>query len=351
MSSEYIGRGSIGVLGDLLQTIKVRRVILFSRESLVTRYSSLLGTFFSFWTPYLYKDCPPNPGLDDVKRALTFCSGVAYDAIVAVGGGSVIDLSKLFRFWSGRRVPLIAIPTTAGTGSESTRFAVYYVDGIKRSLDSPDVKPDFSIVDSQFLDGAPRYLKACSSADAFCQSVESYWSVRSTDVSKRYAWEAASLIKDSIVAFVNYGDVESADRLSKGAHLAGKAIDISRTTAAHALSYAFTHQLNIPHGHAVALSMADVFESNLSALATDCQDPRGIDYIRDVMRSLSSLILPHGVKFREYWTELMASIGLEMNCSLLGMLNKKKIIMSVNRERLANNPVDLGSKLENFFEL
>src|SRR3712207_9423070 len=129
---------------------------------------------------------------------------------MGVGGGTALDIAKSVRLLAAqgsdprrcvtgaepitaRGVPLIAVPTTAGSGSEATQFAVVYIDGVKHSLDHPWVRPDYSVVDPALSLGLPAAIAASTGMDALAHAIESYWSVRSTDESRRYAADAISL--------------------------------------------------------------------------------------------------------------------------------------------------------------
>ena len=156
-------------------------------------------------------------------------------------------------------LPLVAIPTTAGTGSEATHFSVVYIKDIKQSLSHPLIKPAVAIVDPQFTYNLPPFITACSGLDAFCQAIESYWSVNSSDESKKYAIDAIVKIKNNLIDAVKTSSKESRHELSIASNLSGKAIDITKTTAPHAISYPLTKLFNIPHGYAVALILGHFF--------------------------------------------------------------------------------------------
>ena len=261
--------------------------------------------------------------------------------ILAFGGGSVIDFAKLYKYFSQSPAPLLAIPTTAGTGSEATQFAVVYADGVKQSIDDVSILPTYSIIDSQFLLGSPQYLKACSSIDAFCQAIESFCTKQSRD----YAIQSIILSRDHLVNFVNSDQRKAHDMMSHAAHLAGKAINISRTTAPHALSYTFTSLYDVPHGHAVALSLAQVFEANLRIDEETCQDIRGVQFVKEQMLHILSIL--NIDDFSAYWNDLMKSIRLSMDYS---RFRTELIVGGVNKERLKNNPKNLVNDLQYFWQ-
>ena len=133
-----------------------------------------------------------------------------------------------------------------------------YVKGKKTSLDDNGLLPEITILDSPFVETTPRYLKACSAIDTYCQAIESYFAKKATEESRDYALQALSLCK-------NYMEdaVCSNEKMPMASHLSGKAINISRTTVAHALSYDITERYGIPHGHAVFLSIMGLLKKNL----------------------------------------------------------------------------------------
>src|SRR5262249_51347864 len=139
-----------------------------------------------------------------------------------------------------RGLPLVAIPTTAGSGSEATPFAVLYVGHVKHSIAGPAMLPDVAIVDPSLTDSMSPALTAVTGMDAFSQAVESYWCIHSTERSKAYARRAIALVLEHLEVAVTAPREENRRAMSKAAHLAGRAIAITKTTGAHALSYPLT---------------------------------------------------------------------------------------------------------------
>ena len=170
------------------------------------------------------------------------------DAFIAVGGGTVIDTTKLLRGLNGQLPPFLAVPTTAGTGAETTRFAVYYDHGKKMSADDVRYLPTDQVLIPEFTSTQTPYQRASTEFDAYAQAVESLWAVGATDESRSYARKALDLMANG--------------EQMLGSYWAGRAIDISRTTAAHALSYYMTANYGIPHGHAVYMMFPYVCKAN-----------------------------------------------------------------------------------------
>lgn len=177
--------------------------------------------------------------------------------------------------------------------------------------------PEYAILDSQFVENNPKYLKACTAMDTFCHAIESYWAKKSTAISRSYAKEAMILCKNNIEKYVNSNDEVVANNMLKASNLAGKAINISRTTAAHALSYKITSEYGIPHGHAVSLTIVKLIEMN----SKECQYAKDIYNIIGFKNSV------------EYFENLFKNIGLETSLEELGITDIQTIVDSINIER------------------
>ena len=117
-------------------------------------------------------------------------------------------------------------------------------------------------------------------------------------------------------------------------NLAGKAINISKTTAAHALSYPITTLYHIPHGHAVALNLVKVYELNKGVVDTNIQDPRGVEYVKSVLSELDELF---NGNLSSYFKTLCQEIGIDLNVDI----DRQKVEKLVNLQRLQNNPVKM----------
>jgi len=345
-----IGRGKLQELRSILAGMPKGDILLITRERFMEQYGARLRSLIRARGIRLYTDCRPNPDAKQVHELIAACGEWEPAALIALGGGSAIDFAKAYRYYRKITCPLIAIPTTAGTGSEATQFAVIYVEGKKTSLDDPSILPNVTIVDSDFLKGSPGYLKACTAMDALCQAIESVWALGGTEESRSYAFEAIKLIAPAIRRFVNSENPFAASDMACGAFLAGKAINISRTTAAHALSYSITSQYGIPHGHAVALSMADLFEANADLSPENARPGADIELVQaNIAETLTLLGLESTTQFRAFWYTLMDDLDLEWKFRVLGIGDKNALISTVNLQRLSNNPRDLTDVLPHFW--
>lgn len=202
----------------------------------------------------------PNPLIESVEEGVKIFLENRCDMIVAVGGGSAIDVAKCVKL-NTADVPFITAPTTAGTGSEATRFAVIYKAGEKQSITSPRMIPDAIYLTAEPLQILPPYQRKATLLDAFSHAAESYWSIKANDISRAFAKEALRIIVSLQEKFFG-GLTNDAENLSLmyAAYLAGKAINISETTAGHAMCYKLTSFFGISHGHAAALCNAGLWQ-------------------------------------------------------------------------------------------
>jgi len=282
-----------------------------------------------------FNDFSSNPLHSDARKGLKILIDNKIKTIVAIGGGSSIDVAKCIKLDSNMEdIEIIAIPTTAGTGSESTKFIVVYEDNKKQSLGKDSVIPDYVIIEPAVLKTLPLYQKKCTIMDALCQSIESYWSINANDVSKSISLKAMKKIKDNMDKYILENDESIYRDILEAANLSGQAINITQTTAPHAMSYKITSLYNFPHGHAVAVclpyvwdkmlnykKMNDIFDSISKVLGYD-NPAETINWFKN--------------KLYEYELYYPVSDRYEEDINIL--------TESVNQIRLKNNPVQFNKK-------
>ena len=319
-------------LNDIINNYKI--ILVHGNKSYE---ESIAKTFFYNFINIVYHITvkESNPKLSVLQDEYNKLNNIQYDMIIAIGGGSVIDTAKYIlhesiknNLYNRNSVKFIAIPTTAGSGSEATPFAVYYNEKKeKKSLDMPELLPDIVVLEPNLLINLPKYQRACCVADAFCQAMESFWSVKSTDTSKKYSIESLTVLNKIICNYVSK-NINIQDALY-GSYLAGKAIAITRTTISHALSYPITSHWNIPHGHAVSLTLSECLIMNK-------------DYINNIDKQHLCTIFNVAdlYELKAYIDTMFKNIGLERKLSSLGIKTNDidVIIKEINIDRLGNNP-------------
>lgn len=293
----------------------------------------------------------PNPVYEDIVMGVELLKKENCDFIVAVGGGSAIDVAKCIKLFSvldssvnylkqefiKSDMGLIAVPTTAGTGSESTRYAAIYYQGEKQSITHNCIVPDYAILEYKLLETLPEYIKKSAMMDALCQGIESLWSVNSTEESFEYSKKAIKLILDNLDDYIWSNNSKAMKNIMLAANYSGRAINITQTTAAHAMSYKLTSIYGIAHGHAVALCLPSVW-TFMNTHPERCIDPRGSSHLERVFNILNKLFevdnTDHAIS--KFYT-ILYKLGLDKSQDYLSDLCD-----SVNLDRLKNNPIDLG---------
>ena len=297
-----------------------------------------------------HEDFSVNPKWNEISPILVKLREFKPALFIAVGGGSVIDTAKLLKFFYSNNsspiayeersiqsyLPLYVFPTTAGSGSEATHFAVCYCDGKKYSVTDPTMLPDRVFVDYRFTLNNPSYLTACSGLDALCHSIESFWAVKATSKSKQYAKKALSLLLPNLYKCIYNPDAAIRRKIAEGAYLSGKAINISTTTAPHAFSYKITSLLGVPHGHAVAISMPFFFRINTALTKDNCSDVGNFSQLYENICQLKGLINMSTSEFEAYITSMTKSLYVR---KVPTIKQWQEIIRNPNPQRLKNNPV------------
>ena len=362
------GLGSLEKLKVILKNYEVSRIMVVTgKKSFETSGAKIqiIEALRDFQVTF-YSDFDPNPKLGDVIKGVELINNNATELLICIGGGSVIDMAKLIKacclepdkldsIARGKikikdpNISMIAIPTTAGSGSESTHFAVVYINQDKYSVAHDCLFPDEVILDGQLTLSATRYQKACNVLDAISQSIESAWAVAATKESQELSYKALRLSMHSFQKYVNCNDsINAAQLMIEASNLAGQAINISKTTAAHAWSYGISMHHNIPHGHAVWFTLPKIFEVHSSNFSLQSNDYRGPKYLDETMKNLSDILeIPDNTSPTEFFKKLLDSIGVnaDLKKDLALSLSQRKILSdAVNIERMANNPIALKNK-------
>lgn len=289
-----------------------------------------------------------NPKYEEVVNGLELFQSNGCDAIISVGGGSAIDVAKCMKAFFGmdtcknylhqqitqNSICHIAMPTTAGTGSESTSFAVIYYQGEKKSIANETLLPDYAVLCPRFLETLPDYQRKVTVLDALCQGIESYWSLNATEESRRYAREAIEEILQNVWQYIE--QCERTEKIMYAANLAGRAINISKTTAAHAMSYKITSLYGLPHGHAVALCLPETWRFMNMTIE------RSYGKLESLNKTLQELAGIMGANNSEEAEKIFEQLLERMGLRGPKRGNESEIdilVRSVNTERLQNFPV------------
>ena len=349
-------------LEEWLACAKERRVLVVHDDSL--KYQESFGGRLkeiagkSGVELIFFDDFTPNPLYESVAEGVRLFRKEKCGAIIAVGGGSAMDVAKCVKLYTGigsdgadgaflkaapvpNDIPFLAMPTTAGTGSEATRFAVIYYGGKKQSITSESFIPGTVLMDPGVLRTLPIYQKKATMCDALCHAIESFWSVNSTDESREFSKAAIRGVLENADGYLANDEDGNAGML-RAAHVAGKAINVTQTTAGHAMCYKITSLFRAAHGHAAILCDRVLFPWMVEN--TDkCIDPRGEKYLKSALDGIG---------------EAMGCLGAREGAGKLAELFEKldlpvpeateeqfaELRVSVNPDRLKNHPIALDEE-------
>lgn len=302
-----------------------------------------------------FRDFCPNPLYGNVRDGVKLFREENCDTVIAAGGGSAMDVAKCIKAYAkmegdGRNgawleqsivpnsIPFLAMPTTAGTGSEATRYAVIYHNGKKQSVTGDSLIPEAVLMDSSCLITLPPYQKKVTMMDALCHAIESFWSVNSTKESREYSKDAIKGVIEHMDGYLN--NTEDGRRgMLLASNMAGKAINITQTTAGHAMCYKITGLFGLPHGHAAILCNRVLFKWMIDN--TDrCIDARGREYITAILDEIGQTM---GCADARSGAKKLVNIfnRLELDVPTATCNQFMELKSSVNPVRLKNHPIKL----------
>ena len=281
------GVDSLDILGDEANKLGVKHALIVTdpgvyKAGLIDPVKERLSR--AKLSVGVFSEAEPEPTLPRLNAIAKELGKGSYDLLVGVGGGSSMDTAKglsvlLAHGGDGSDylgvdkvpapgIPVFALPTTAGTGSEVTRNAVFGdpEKGVKSVIISPYILPRLALVDPTLTYGCPPKVTAASGMDALVHAVECYTCTRANNFSDALALEAMRLIVGNLGTAVKRGsDKEARNHMSEGALLAGIAFGNSGVAMVHALAYPLGLRFHVPHGVANGLLLPYVMECNLPA--------------------------------------------------------------------------------------
>lgn len=299
------------------------------------------------------------PEINELKFLIKKINIINPDLIIALGGGCVIDYAKLANLFYNTRnlknkikrkdlkiyskkTKILAIPTTAGSGAEATRFSVIYIDKIKHTVEHSLLKPDFYCLNPKLVVNSPKIVRSSSGFDAIAQALEAIFSKKANINSVKYSLRSLHFSIKYFLRFVNSPNLVNAANMSKAANFSGKAINIAKTNAPHALSYLFTSRFKIPHGIAVSIFFVEII--NLYYLTA--KKNNNINLIKKFNLLFKVIKQPDIEGFNNLFNKLLHESGIKDYLSKLlqKIRYQKKIKYYYNLDRLKNSPIEILKK-------
>ncbi|GAE31822.1 alcohol dehydrogenase [Halalkalibacter hemicellulosilyticusJCM 9152] len=311
----------------------------------------------------------PEPTLENIEAVYHDVSAKAYDLIIGIGGGSVLDATKILSVLMTNNqsisdmlgtdlvkepgIPTVLIPTTSGTGSEVTPNAIVTLpeEELKVGIVSRHLLPSLVILDPELTLGLPKPITAATGMDAFTHSLESFISNKANPFSDMFALESIRLISSSIVeAYENGSSVQARENMLVGSMYGGMALTAAGTAAVHALAYPLGGKYHIPHGEANSMLLPHVMNVNMDAIIDRLYlvaEPMGISITNKSKETIAKEV----ITVIEEWT---ATLNIPQNLSDYGVKEEdlKELAVSASKvtRLLNNNPKELSLEdMENIY--
>ncbi|MFT5540979.1 MAG: alcohol dehydrogenase class IV [Glaciecola sp.] len=278
--------GAVKRIADICATLDISKPLVVTDQGIIDigLIQSIDSAFKAAGKEYYcFDQVVADPPEHVVLSAVAHAKEHEVDGVIGFGGGSSLDTAKLVALLAnsdeqladiygvdaitGKRLPLILIPTTAGTGSEVTPIAIVTTgDTTKAGVVSAELLPDMALLDASLTLGLPSHVTAATGIDAMVHAIESYTSaIKKNPYSDLLAKQALTLLSNNIVEATFYGsNVEARQAMLLGACLAGQAFANAPVAAVHALAYPLGGHFHIPHGLSNALVLVHVMNFNLS---------------------------------------------------------------------------------------
>ena len=273
----YFGTGEFSRLSETLKELKVSRCVIACGKHFAPEAEELRSTVPEVCA--VFPEVEPNPQLSGVEAVVALARELGADAIMGIGGGSSLDTAKFAaatalgdgeveEYYRGRpfpesRLKIIAVPTTAGTGSEVTQVSVMSCGKEKKTINNPVFMPTAAIVDPALTVSVPPRTTMNTGLDAMAHALEGYWSKNHQPACDLFAIEAVRIILANLEnAYRDGSDMQARYNMSKAALFAGMAFAQPKTAASHACSYPLSEDYHLPHGEACAFTLDSLVKIN-----------------------------------------------------------------------------------------
>lgn len=291
------GAGALNYLG----TLGAERLFLVTDPYFVTNgMARKVADAVKAGQTEIFDQVTPDPTVELAAEGTARFQRFNPDLLVALGGGSAMDCAKAISFFAKTKVKLAAIPTTSGSGSEVTDFAILTHDHVKHPLVDKSLQPDIAILDSDFLQSLPKSLIADSGFDVLAHAVEAYVARNAGTISDLYAKEAFRSAFGALPASYA-GRTEVRLRVHMASTMAGMAFTQAGLGLCHAMSHSLGGMFHVPHGRLNAILLPAVVENNA-----------------------------HGVGHK--YAELARAAGLGGSADTIGVRNLKNGLIRLRRE-------------------
>lgn len=347
------GMGKMAAINDVLEELGIERCVLVCDSFFASKGQELMERNSRIVA--LFSGVEPNPQLAGASTAAELCRAHNAEAVIGLGGGSSIDTAKFAAaialgdepaevYYRGQkpfpaaRLKIIAVPTTAGTGSEVTQVSVMNCGEEKMTINNPVFMPTAAVIDPELMLTVPPRTTMVTGLDALSHALEGYWSVNHQPLTDIYAIEAVRMVLNNLEkAFRNGADREARCNMAYAALLAGLAFGQPKTAGSHACSYPLSMDYHLPHGEACAFTLDSFVRINADERLEYLAERAGIGSTEALAQEIA---------------RLKKLGGLRCTLAELGEVNLDKLASDcASHGLMRNNPVQLSAaELRAMFE-
>jgi len=324
----HFGWGELEQISQIVNGFNAKKIFLVTGKRSAKESGTLdkLTGYLKDISLEVFAEVEENPSIETVDRGAARCKESGCDLVIGLGGGSPLDAAKAVamlqknpgsireyldqeRTCQVKGLPMIAITTTSGTGSEVTPFSVitHKEKKAKPAIAPPQLFPDVALVDPELTMSMPAKVAASTGLDALCQAMEGFWSTRANPVTRALAFQGITLAMRNLESTCKNKDKKSVINMALASHLTGIQMSNIANTAIHPLSYPFTMDYDIPHGFACAIFLPAFIRFNA---------PNIRENFGDLLRVLE---LPSIEAFVDAVDSLMDKVGAPKRLSEFGV--------------------------------
>jgi len=355
------GVDCINHINSYLKIFNVNRIALIVDKTLMEiGVIDNIEKYIEDYSVGIFSDVEPYPSIGKIESALKFVKDGRYDLVIGIGGGSTIDTAKIVAVLANKKglvedyifddkskstkceitepgLPFVAVPTTAGTGSEAVMWSVIWdmKNNTKQSISHPLMFPSLVIIDPSLTLTLPSEILASAGIDAFCHAMEAYWSLNENQITLAHSLDAMRLIFSNLEKSYYESDIQYREEMSKASLLAGLALSYAKTNSSHSMGYSLTQYFNVLHGAASAIFLPALFEFNYDSMGEKAE-------------ILSKLLdIKSGSDGKKKIRKIMKNIGLPIKLRDIGV-QKTDFDFIIEKGfipfRMADNPRQISKK-------
>ena len=311
----FFGEGCFARLGEVLAELGVRRAVLVCGRHFAPTAKAMAADDSRIAA--VFPGVEQNPQLSGVEETVRLCRETGADAVIGVGGGSAIDTAKfaaavapneggaldyyrgLRAFDANSRLRIVAVPTTAGTGSEVTQVSVVSHESEKKTINHPAFMPSAAIVDPRLSATVPPRTTMNTGLDALAHALEGYWSRNHQPIPDLMAVEAVRLVLENLErAYRDGADMEARANMAYASLLGGLSFALPKTAACHACSYPLSELYHLPHGEACAFTLDSFVRVNADVRLEDLCRRAGLKDTEELAARIRALKALGGLRTR-----------------------------------------------------